>query len=102
VNRGRFPYKRAYSAIAIFSRLQGTPAATRMLPFKDHFVDGIAMNEVPQLASAMLTVVFAAVMLVAAQLFIEYRSTPVVSAFAGFDNARLTLAHERIATFSRR
>jgi hypothetical protein len=73
-----------------------------MLPFKDHFVDGSAMNEVPQLASAMLTVAFAAIMLVAAQLFIEYRSTPVVSAFAGFDNARLTLARERIATFSRR
>jgi hypothetical protein len=32
------------------------------------------MNEIPQLASAMLTIVFAAVMLVAGQLFIEYRS----------------------------
>jgi hypothetical protein len=63
------------------------------------------MNEVPQLASAMLTVAFAAVMLVATQLFIEYRSTKsplVVSAFAGFDNAQLALARERIATFSRR
>jgi hypothetical protein len=85
--------------LPFFPELQGTLAATRTLPFKDHFVDGSAMNEVPQLASAMLTVAFAAVMLVAAQLFIEYRSTPVVSAF---DNARLTLAHERIATFSRR
>ena len=33
------------------------------------------MNEIPQLASAMLAVTFAAVMLVAGQLFIEYRST---------------------------
>jgi hypothetical protein len=33
------------------------------------------MNEVPQLASAMLALAFAAVMLVAGQLFIEYRST---------------------------
>ena len=33
------------------------------------------MNESPQLASAMLALVFAAVMLVAGQLFIEYRST---------------------------
>ena len=33
------------------------------------------MNEIPQLASAMLAVAFAAVMLVAGQLFIEYRST---------------------------
>jgi hypothetical protein len=32
------------------------------------------MNEVPQLASAMLALIFAAVMLVAAQLFVEYRS----------------------------
>jgi hypothetical protein len=32
------------------------------------------MNEVPQLASAVLTIAFAAVMLVAGQLFIEYRS----------------------------
>jgi hypothetical protein len=33
------------------------------------------MKEVPQLASAMLALAFAAVMLVAGQLFIEYRST---------------------------
>ena len=33
------------------------------------------MNEIPQLASAMLALAFAAVMLVAGQLFIEYRST---------------------------
>jgi hypothetical protein len=33
------------------------------------------MNEVPQLASAMLALAFAAVMLVAGQLFIESRST---------------------------
>jgi len=33
------------------------------------------MNEVPQLASAMLALAFAAGMLVAGQLFIEYRST---------------------------
>ena len=33
------------------------------------------MNQVPQLASAMLALAFAAVMLVAGQLFIEYRST---------------------------
>jgi hypothetical protein len=32
------------------------------------------MNEVHQLASAMLTVAFAAVMLVAGQMFIEHRS----------------------------
>jgi hypothetical protein len=32
------------------------------------------MNEVPQLASAMLALAFAAVMLVAGQLFIEFRS----------------------------
>jgi hypothetical protein len=30
-------------------------------------------NEIPQLASAMLILAFAAVMLVAGQLFIEYR-----------------------------
>jgi hypothetical protein len=33
------------------------------------------MDEIPQLASAMLALAFAAVMLVAGQLFIEYRST---------------------------
>jgi hypothetical protein len=33
------------------------------------------MNEVPQMASAVLALAFAAVMLVAGQLFIEYRST---------------------------
>jgi hypothetical protein len=33
------------------------------------------MNEIPQLASAMLALAFAAAMLVAGQLFIEYRST---------------------------
>jgi hypothetical protein len=33
------------------------------------------MNEVPQLASAMLALAFAAIMLVAGRLFIEYRST---------------------------
>jgi hypothetical protein len=32
------------------------------------------MNEVPQLASAMLAIAFAAVMLVAAQLYIENKS----------------------------
>jgi hypothetical protein len=32
------------------------------------------MNEVPQLASAMLAIAFAAVMLVAGQLYIENRS----------------------------
>ncbi len=41
------------------------------------------MNVVPQLATAMLAVTFATVMLVAGQLFIDYRSvkigfTPVV------------------------
>jgi hypothetical protein len=38
------------------------------------------MNEIDQLASAMLAIAFAAVMLVAAQLFIEYRAAkyPVV------------------------
>jgi hypothetical protein len=46
------------------------------------------MNEVPQLASAMLALAFAAVMLIAGQLFIEYRSTnsafepPIVKAAA--------------------
>jgi hypothetical protein len=33
------------------------------------------MSELPQLASAMLALAFAAVMLVAGQMFIEYRST---------------------------
>jgi hypothetical protein len=33
------------------------------------------MNDIHQLASAMLALAFAAVMLVAGQLFIEYRST---------------------------
>ncbi len=33
------------------------------------------MNEISQLASAMLALAFAAVMLVAGHLFIEYRST---------------------------
>jgi hypothetical protein len=33
------------------------------------------MNELPQLASAMLALAFAAVMLITGQLFIEYRST---------------------------
>ena len=33
------------------------------------------MNEVPQMASAMLALAFAPAMLVAGQLFIEYRST---------------------------
>jgi hypothetical protein len=32
------------------------------------------MHEIDQLASAMLAIAFAAVMLVAAQLFIEYRT----------------------------
>jgi hypothetical protein len=47
------------------------------------------MNEVPQLATAMLTLAFAAVMLVAGQQFIEYRSknsafTPAVVKIAVF------------------
>jgi hypothetical protein len=33
------------------------------------------MDEIPELASAMLALAFAAVMLVASRLFIEYRST---------------------------
>jgi hypothetical protein len=33
------------------------------------------MNEIPELASAILALAFAAVMLVAGQQFIEYRST---------------------------
>ncbi len=38
------------------------------------------MNEIHQLASAMLAIAFAAVMLVAGQLFIEYRASkyPIV------------------------
>lgn len=32
------------------------------------------MNEIPQLASAMLTVVFTAGLLIAGQLFIEYQA----------------------------
>jgi hypothetical protein len=36
------------------------------------------MNEIDQLASAMLAIAFAAVMLVAAQLIIEYRADKVV------------------------
>jgi hypothetical protein len=40
------------------------------------------MNEIHQLASAMLAIAFAAVMLVAGQLFIEYRASkyPLVQA----------------------
>jgi hypothetical protein len=40
------------------------------------------MNEIHQLASAMLAIAFAAVMLVAAQQFLEYRANkyPVVQA----------------------
>ena len=40
------------------------------------------MNEIHQLANAMLAIAFAAVMLVAGQLFIEYRANkyPVVQA----------------------
>jgi hypothetical protein len=38
------------------------------------------MNEVPQLATAMLALVFAAVMLVAGQLFIEKRSARLPAA----------------------
>ena len=40
------------------------------------------MNEIDQLASAMLAIAFAAVMLVAGQLFIEYRANkyPLVQA----------------------
>jgi hypothetical protein len=34
----------------------------------------LKMNEIDQLASAMLAIAFAAVMLVAGQLFIEYRA----------------------------
>ena len=38
------------------------------------------MNEVPQLATAMLAIVFAAVMLVAGQLFIKKRSARLPAA----------------------
>jgi hypothetical protein len=38
------------------------------------------MNEVPQLAAAMLAIAFAAVMLVAGQLFIENRSATLPTA----------------------
>jgi hypothetical protein len=38
------------------------------------------MNEVPQLATAMLAIAFAAVMLVAGQLFIEKRSATLPAA----------------------
>ena len=40
------------------------------------------MNEVPQLATAMLAIAFAAVMLVAGQLFIENRSARLPTAAA--------------------
>jgi hypothetical protein len=49
------------------------------------------MNEVPQLASAMLALAFAAVMLVAGQLFIEYRSTNNASAPAVVKTAAMPL-----------
>ena len=40
----------------------------------------LKMNEVPQLASAMLAIVFAAMLLVAGQLFIEKRSARLLAA----------------------
>jgi len=40
----------------------------------------LKMNEVPQLASAMLAIVFAAMLLVAGQLFIEKRSARLPAA----------------------
>jgi hypothetical protein len=46
------------------------------------------MNEVPQLATAMLAIAFAAVMLVAGQLFIEKRSARLPAAPAAL-TARL-------------
>jgi hypothetical protein len=44
------------------------------------FGNGRRMYEVPQLATAMLTIAFAAVMLVAGQLFIENRSARLPAA----------------------
>jgi hypothetical protein len=41
----------------------------------NNFGEAKKMSELPQLASAMLTVAFAAVMLVAGQLYIEHGST---------------------------
>jgi hypothetical protein len=49
------------------------------------------MNEVHQLASAILTIVFAAVMVVAAQLFIDHKSAkhPVAPALLSAAGDRL-------------
>ena len=53
------------------------PADTALGPFSFGALAApisIGMNELSQLASAMLAIAFAAVMLVAGQLFIEYRA----------------------------
>jgi len=50
------------------------------------------MNEVPQLATAMLAIVFAAVMLVAGQLYIEKRSAMLPAAPAALKSCRTSQA----------
>jgi|SRR6266567_6910434 len=56
-----------------FFLIFGTEGAQEYYPPK-RLLETNAMNEVHQLANAMLIVAFAAVMLVAGQWFIEYRS----------------------------
>jgi hypothetical protein len=53
---------------------QGTLPHERRLPDEIYSRVDFKMIEIHQLASAMLAIAFAAVMLVAGQLFIEYRA----------------------------
>jgi hypothetical protein len=68
------PVRPHAGGFANFSRKQKELEASKKIVLKIYVPGLNAMNEIPQLASAMLTIVFAAVMLVAGQLFIEYRS----------------------------
>jgi hypothetical protein len=60
--RKSFPFQKLLKKIGQFNIRQGRQERR-------------TMNEIPQLASAILTLAFAAVMLVAGQTFIAHRST---------------------------
>jgi hypothetical protein len=62
--------------------LSVSPRPEGRLLFLHHAEAQPKMNEVPQLATAMLAIAFAAVMLVAGQLYIEKRSAGLPAASA--------------------
>src|SRR3981189_579878 len=78
----RFDSAGASSCAAILSRRPSAPPPRdlKAVFYLHAEAPGPKMNEVPQLATAMLAIAFAAVMLVAGQLYIEKRSARLPAA----------------------